>query len=83
MADIMRPVPFSELLSRIAGELRNHGSIFGIDSSLFYHDKGKKAIRVFSEEASTPVGPAAGPHTQLAQNLIWKVLASLSSRQCR
>ena len=70
MADIMRPVPFSELLSRIAGELRNHGSIFGIDSSLFYHDKGKKAIRVFSEEASTPVGPAAGPHTQLAQNII-------------
>ena len=70
MADIMRPVPFSELLTRISGELRNHGSIFGIDSSLFYIDKGKKKIKVFSEECTSPVGPAAGPHTQLAQNII-------------
>ncbi len=70
MSDKMRPVPFSGLLERIAGELRNHGSIFGIDSSLFYSDKGKKKSRVFSQECTMPVGPAAGPHTQLAQNII-------------
>lgn len=70
MSDKMRPVPFSGLLERIAGELRNHGSVFGIDSSLFYEDKGKKRIKVFSQECTVPVGPAAGPHTQLAQNII-------------
>ena len=75
MADIMRPVPFSELLTRISGELRNHGSIFGIDSSLFYIDKGKKKIKVFSEECTSPVGPAAGPHTQLAQNIVASYLS--------
>ena len=70
MADIMRPVPFQEMLERIAGELRNHGSVFGIDSSLFYNDKRKKKVRIFSSTATTPVGPAAGPHTQLAQNIV-------------
>ena len=70
MADKMRPVPFSGLLERIAGELRNHGSIFGIDSSLFYEDRGKKRVKVFSQDCTVPVGPAAGPHTQLAQNII-------------
>ena len=70
MADKMRPVPFSGLLERIAGELRNHGSVFGIDSSLFYEDRGKKKVKVFSQECTVPVGPAAGPHTQLAQNII-------------
>lgn len=70
MSDKMRPVPFSGLLERIAGELRNHGSIFGIDSSLFFEDGGKKRVGVFSQSCTSPVGPAAGPHTQLAQNII-------------
>ena len=75
MADIMRPVPFQEMLERIAGELRNHGSVFGIDSSLFYSDRRKKKVRIFSGAATTPVGPAAGPHTQLAQNIVTSYLA--------
>ena len=70
MSDKMRPVPFSGLLERIAGELRNHGSVFGIDSSLFFEDGGKKRVGVFSQSCTSPVGPAAGPHTQLAQNII-------------
>ena len=75
MADKMRPVPFSSLLERVAGELRNHGSVFGIDSSLFFDDRGKKRVRVFSQTCTTPVGPAAGPHTQLAQNIIASYLS--------
>ena len=70
MADIMRPVPFQELLERIAGEYRNHGSVFGIDNSLFYDDAGKKRIGILSSSCTMPLGPAAGPHTQLAQNII-------------
>ena len=70
MGDIMRPVPFSELISRIIGEYRNHHSIFGIAQEQFYQDSGKKSIRVFGQSCTTALGPAAGPHTQLAQNII-------------
>ncbi len=75
MADIMRPVPFQELLERIGGEFRNHGSIFGIDRDLFYIDRGKKRAKVFSESLTMPLGPAAGPHTQLAQNIVASYLS--------
>ncbi len=75
MADLMRPIPFSELLARIMGELSSHGSIFGIDKNQFYKDKGERCIRVFGQECTTPIGPAAGPHTQLAQNIITSYLA--------
>ena len=75
MGDVMRPVPFQEMLERIAGEFRNHGSIFGIDRELFYEDRRKKRVKVFSGSCTTPVGPAAGPHTQLAQNIITSYLA--------
>ena len=74
MADIMRPVPFAELLNRMVGELRNHHSVFGISEELFYRGDGKKSIKVFSQECETPLGPAAGPHTQLAQNIITSFL---------
>lgn len=70
MGDIMRPVPFQELINRIVSEYRNHGSIFGIDEAQFYKDKGKHSVKVFGQSCSTPCGPAAGPHTQLAQNII-------------
>ncbi|MBJ2354863.1 putative selenate reductase subunit YgfK, partial [Sphaerochaeta sp. S2] len=70
MGDIMRPVPFTELISRIVGEYRNHHTIFGIAEEQFYHESGKHSLNVFSQSCATPCGPAAGPHTQLAQNII-------------
>ncbi len=70
MADLMRPIPFSELLTRIAGEYKNHDSIFSINREQFYEDKEKHFVDVFNQKCSTPMGPAAGPHTQLCQNII-------------
>ncbi len=70
MADLMRPIPFSELLTRIAGEYKNHDSIFSINKEQFYEDKEKHFVDVFNQKCSTPMGPAAGPHTQLCQNII-------------
>lgn len=69
MSDTMRPVPFQELIERIFTEYRNHNSIFGIDKSNFYR-KGSKTADIFGVQCSTVLGPAAGPHTQLAQNII-------------
>jgi len=74
MSDIMRPVPFAELVTRIVGELRLHKSIFGIPEEQFYTDDGKHSMTVFGRTAHTAVGPAAGPHTQLAQNIITSYL---------
>ena len=70
MSDLMRPVPFKELIKRIVGEYREHDSIFGIDSHEFYKDDASRSVKVFNQSCSTPLGPAAGPHTQLAQNII-------------
>lgn len=70
MGDIMRPVPFEELLTRIFDEYQSQGSIFGIPEQQFYSPQAQRSIGVFGESCATPLGPAAGPHTQLAQNII-------------
>ena len=70
MGDIMRPVPFEELLTRIFDEYQHHHSIFGIPEQQFYSPVVHRQLSVFGESCATPVGPAAGPHTQLAQNII-------------
>ncbi len=70
MADIMRPVPFGELLKRIFSEYKESHSIFSIPAQQFYKSSSDKNISVWGEHCETPVGPAAGPHTQLAQNIV-------------
>lgn len=68
MSDIMRPIPFGELMNWVLEEYKSQGTIFGV-SELYYHE-GDKSLPIFTEKVETPFGPAAGPHTQLAQNLI-------------
>jgi putative selenate reductase len=71
----MRPVPFSELISRIVGEYRNHRSIFGLAEGQFHTKQDKHGLSVFGRHCASACGPAAGPHTQLAQNIITSYLA--------
>ena len=68
MSDIMRPMPFAHLMNWILSEYKAQGSIFGV-SKLVKHDNGK-ALPIFEEKIESPYGPAAGPHTQLAQNIV-------------
>ncbi|MEG2185879.1 MAG: putative selenate reductase subunit YgfK [Clostridia bacterium] len=68
MSDIMRPISFGTLMTRALAEFRQAGSIFGVEQ--IYCHEGNKALPIFGEQIETPFGPAAGPHTQLAQNLI-------------
>ena len=68
MSDIMRPMPFAHLMNWILSEYKSQGSIFGV-SKLVKHTNGK-ALPIFEEKIESPYGPAAGPHTQLAQNII-------------
>ena len=68
MSDIMRPIPFPQLMSWVLNEYKAQGSIFGVDK-IVKHVNGQ-ALPIFSEKIESPFGPAAGPHTQLAQNII-------------
>ena len=70
MGDIMRPIPFKQLLRWITEEYRLQWTIFGIPQSQFFIKENGKNIQIFEENCATPVGPAAGPHTQLTQNII-------------
>jgi len=75
MGDVMRPIPFGELVRRIFGEYRKDGTIFGIPQSQFFRKRNPKKIKIFGESCDTALGPAAGPHTQLAQNIVSAYLA--------
>ena len=70
MSDKMRAVPFRDLLLRCLAEMRAKGSIFDIPADHFWKPRTPRQARIFSSSAASPVGPAAGPHTQLAQNII-------------
>ena len=68
----MRPLSFSQLLSWALAEHARHESIYGIPAALFYEPRGDRRFethRPFGHRLGTPLGPAAGPHTQLAQNI--------------
>ncbi len=67
MSDRMTPIPFAELMNWILEE-RKQGSVFGIRRP-YVAPKGK-TLDLFGEHLETPFGPAAGPHTQLTQNIV-------------
>lgn len=67
MSDRMRPVSFGKLMEWMLKEKKNSRSIFGV-SSIYRHTGG--TFPFLGERLETPFGPAAGPHTQLAQNII-------------
>ncbi len=70
MSDKMQPLKFSEMIEWIRSEYKEHGTIFGIHKNKFYRKCGNTGIELFGERLSSPLGPAAGPHSQLAQNIV-------------
>ena len=72
MSERMYPIPFSQLMNWIVTEYAREGEIFGIHAP--YYAKGKK-LPIFGEAIETPFGPAAGPNSQLAQNIIASYMA--------
>lgn len=67
MSDRMSPIPFDILMEWILHEYKTSASIFGVNN--LYHHKGN-VLHFLGEKIEVPFGPAAGPHTQLAQNII-------------
>ncbi|USN98870.1 MAG: glutamate synthase [Phycisphaeraceae bacterium] len=71
MSDL-RPYPFDRLVSRMFRELETRGSAFDLPRRKFFGGiAGRDASVLFhGRAASTPLGPAAGPHSQMAQNIV-------------
>ncbi|HPD95172.1 MAG TPA: putative selenate reductase subunit YgfK [Tenuifilaceae bacterium] len=72
MSDKFYPVSTEQLLSTILNEYNQRQSIFGIPSELFFNPKDNPdlSVTIFNKKIATPLGVAAGPQSQMAQNII-------------
>ncbi|MEA4971412.1 MAG: putative selenate reductase subunit YgfK [Candidatus Pelethousia sp.] len=69
MSERMTPIPFRNLMNWLLSEHAAQGSVFGVAAPYVKKDTAK-TLPLFGEKLETPFGPAAGPNTQLAQNII-------------
>ena len=67
MSDIMTPIPFDRLMNRILVE-HQQGAVFGMQKC--YQAKNLQPNTLFGRKLEGQIGPAAGPNTQLAQNIV-------------
>lgn len=68
MSEKMTCMSFGHLMDWVLTEQKEKGTVFGIHRP--YQAKAGKELSIFGRKLETPIGPAAGPHTQLAQNII-------------
>ncbi|MBI2215157.1 MAG: glutamate synthase [Acidobacteria bacterium] len=71
MAELI-PYPFASLAARMFRELARHDSIFDLPRRKFFGGARDLdfSVSFAGQRASSPLGPAAGPHTQMAQNIV-------------
>lgn len=67
MSDRMHPIPFARMLDWTLREWQENGSVFGCHK--VYQAAPGRRFAFAGHRVETPIGPAAGPHTQLAQNI--------------
>jgi len=72
MSDKFYPLSAKQLTNWIATELQERSSIFGIPKDLFFRPTATDSFKtkLYNQALETPFGVAAGPHSQLARNLI-------------
>src|SRR3954468_2168774 len=73
----LRPIPLSQLLHRVREEPARQGTMFDLPLKKAWRPRPglDLSVSVHGHRAQTPVGPAAGPHAQLAQNIVLSWLA--------
>ncbi len=82
----LTPLPLPVLLGRVVKEWQTRRRIFGLPARRFFRSTGADgeptcslATEIAGCPVATPLGPAAGPHTQLAQNFVLGWLAGARS----
>lgn len=71
-SDRFSPIPLDQLLRIVLNQYQATDQIFGIPRRLFYSPNLLEPFRTqrFEHILETPIGVAAGPHTQMAQNIV-------------
>ena len=72
MSELFQPIPAEQLVAWIFSELDSRNSVFGIPRQHFFVPREDDRFRTtaFGHRLETPFGPAAGPHSQMAQNIV-------------
>lgn len=73
----LTPYPFGALAARMFRELERQQAIFDLPAKRFYAGDARHdfSVTLHGRRLASPLGPAAGPHTQMAQNLVLGWLA--------
>ncbi|HQZ17691.1 MAG TPA: glutamate synthase, partial [Vicinamibacteria bacterium] len=68
----LRPYPFAALVRRALRELDERNSVFDlpVEKGFYGREERDLSIRFHHHRPSSPLGPAAGPQTQMAQNIV-------------
>ncbi len=71
MTDRLYPLPLRSLLEWMLEDW-SRGALFGLHRALFFRPGQEDPFRMrrYGRTLETPLGVAAGPHTQLAQNMV-------------
>ena len=67
MSERMNPIPFDKLLDRVLTEYAQEGTVFGVHAK---YEAERPGLPLFGGRIETPFGPAAGPNTQLSENIV-------------
>ncbi len=72
MSALFRPIAAEQLFAWVFRELETRDSVFGIPRRHFFLPRADERFTTsaFGQRIGTPFGPAAGPHTQMAQNIV-------------
>jgi len=65
-----RPAPLELLAAWIFNELAARDTVLGIPRQNFQVPSSRMAATMSGRTVAAPLGVAAGPHTQLAQNIV-------------
>lgn len=68
MSEVMTPMSFEQLVDWVLQEKKKRGTVFGQHHA--YRADGTHNRTMFWRTLETPIGPAAGPHTQMTQNIV-------------
>ena len=72
MSELFQPITAEQLIAWIFSELDARDSAFGIPRRHFFFPREDDRFRTatYGHLLETPFGPAAGPHSQMAQNIV-------------
>lgn len=68
---VLVPAPFPHLVRRMLREAEREQKVFDLPARLFWRGSGlDTSVVVHGRRVASPAGPAAGPHGQMAQNIL-------------